>query len=807
MLDFCTATALDQSFAEAFLAFPECSAQKTESTYDAAVSPDLAPTSSGLTSLQDLSSSQPQPHQPSAAGVVESYRRHTTTTNTSPSTTTATTPVHSPPNSSGVVAGVGATHERTGGVGAVTQPPTISAGSSSGDTMLVLQAQTTLNTGSSPSPIDRFAASEFDVSVCTPSSSMVTEMSTYQPPSFSGAPLHQQPATTFASDTAGFGSDAALESFGFENIQTAMQAFQDSALSGSGFGHEPQTTTGYTIQGTYMFQRDEKPGPDFFRDQTSPVSPAHSDKFSTTSMPFEGQFQNFAASTADEPSFIKQVASTFVSPDSAAQDIFPKQSSFQGSGSPGFQQPAIPTFPDQKDSVFSSGFQGFPDNRQGSFHGFQPGYFDNTRMPTPDANFNFPQGQGGVYRGDINIQIARHGYPRNLSLTIGNMTPDASMDIPKFSMQSPPTPTTPTSCRSSPLSEVPTTPDSQHKPKECMLCAVCGDNAACQHYGVRTCEGCKGFFKRTVQKNAKYVCLADKNCPVDKRRRNRCQFCRFQKCLATGMVKEVVRTDGLKGRRGRLPSKPKSPTESPPSPPVSLITSLVRAHVDSSPDIPNLDYTQYKVPSSMEETPTTADAIKQFYDILMGSMDVIKSWADRIPGFGDLCKEDQELLFQSCALEIFVLRVAYRCQADDDRLIFCNGDVLHRLQCLPSFGEWVNSIIEFGMSLHRMPLDLSSLSCMAALAMITHRHGVKDVKKLEDVQMKVVEALRDHCTYNSEAQKKPHFFSRILGRIPELRTLSREGRQRLYYLRLNENADIPPPPLIENIFLSSQLPF
>ena len=90
---------------------------------------------------------------------------------------------------------------------------------------------------------------------------------------------------------------------------------------------------------------------------------------------------------------------------------------------------------------------------------------------------------------------------------------------------------------------------------------MCGDNAACQHYGVRTCEGCKGFFKRTVQKNAKYVCLADKNCTVDKRRRNRCQFCRFQKCLTVGMVKEVVRTDSLKGRRGRLPSKPKSPQD------------------------------------------------------------------------------------------------------------------------------------------------------------------------------------------------------------------------------------------------------
>lgn len=49
---------------------------------------------------------------------------------------------------------------------------------------------------------------------------------------------------------------------------------------------------------------------------------------------------------------------------------------------------------------------------------------------------------------------------------------------------------------------------------------------------------CFFFLQRTVQKNAKYVCLADKNCPVDKRRRNRCQFCRFQKCLSVGMVKE-----------------------------------------------------------------------------------------------------------------------------------------------------------------------------------------------------------------------------------------------------------------------------
>lgn len=76
------------------------------------------------------------------------------------------------------------------------------------------------------------------------------------------------------------------------------------------------------------------------------------------------------------------------------------------------------------------------------------------------------------------------------------------------------------------------------KSVQMQICAVCGDVAACQHYGVLTCEGCKGFFKRTVQKGSKYTCLGNKDCTVDKRRRNRCQFCRFQKCLAVGMVKE-----------------------------------------------------------------------------------------------------------------------------------------------------------------------------------------------------------------------------------------------------------------------------
>uniref|UniRef100_T1GA86 Uncharacterized protein n=1 Tax=Megaselia scalaris TaxID=36166 RepID=T1GA86_MEGSC len=91
------------------------------------------------------------------------------------------------------------------------------------------------------------------------------------------------------------------------------------------------------------------------------------------------------------------------------------------------------------------------------------------------------------------------------------------------------------------------------------------------------------------------------------------------------MVKEVVRTDSLKGRRGRLPSKPKSPQESPPSPPVSLITALVRAHVDTSPsDASCLDYSLYSDFTIHGQTVTEAETIQQFYNILTSSVEVIK---------------------------------------------------------------------------------------------------------------------------------------------------------------------------------------
>uniref|UniRef100_A0A2H1VN73 SFRICE_004112 n=1 Tax=Spodoptera frugiperda TaxID=7108 RepID=A0A2H1VN73_SPOFR len=65
------------------------------------------------------------------------------------------------------------------------------------------------------------------------------------------------------------------------------------------------------------------------------------------------------------------------------------------------------------------------------------------------------------------------------------------------------------------------------------FCPICGDTTSGIHYGVRTCESCKLFFKRTVQleKENSYTCSGSRACAVTIHTRAWCKLCRFQKCL------------------------------------------------------------------------------------------------------------------------------------------------------------------------------------------------------------------------------------------------------------------------------------
>ncbi|XP_053263201.1 nuclear receptor subfamily 2 group C member 1 isoform X2 [Podarcis raffonei] len=75
------------------------------------------------------------------------------------------------------------------------------------------------------------------------------------------------------------------------------------------------------------------------------------------------------------------------------------------------------------------------------------------------------------------------------------------------------------------------------------LCVVCGDKASGRHYGAVTCEGCKGFFKRSIRKNLVYSCRGTRDCVINKHHRNRCQYCRLQRCIAFGMKQDSVQCE------------------------------------------------------------------------------------------------------------------------------------------------------------------------------------------------------------------------------------------------------------------------
>ncbi|CAL1529221.1 unnamed protein product [Lymnaea stagnalis] len=83
-----------------------------------------------------------------------------------------------------------------------------------------------------------------------------------------------------------------------------------------------------------------------------------------------------------------------------------------------------------------------------------------------------------------------------------------------------------------------------------LKCLVCGDKSSGVHYGVLACEGCKGFFRRALQNvgdPARKKCFYTKNCDINMQTRNRCQYCRLQKCLQLGMSRAAAKL----GRRSR----------------------------------------------------------------------------------------------------------------------------------------------------------------------------------------------------------------------------------------------------------------
>ena len=94
-----------------------------------------------------------------------------------------------------------------------------------------------------------------------------------------------------------------------------------------------------------------------------------------------------------------------------------------------------------------------------------------------------------------------------------------------------------------------------------VVCPICGHEAGKHsHYGGKGCASCRAFFRRSVQNKSylTFICMKDKNCSIDSKSWKSCRFCRFQKCLKSGMKPSwVLNEDERKMRHEkRMGNKP-----------------------------------------------------------------------------------------------------------------------------------------------------------------------------------------------------------------------------------------------------------
>ncbi|KAJ8273858.1 hypothetical protein GJAV_G00106280 [Gymnothorax javanicus] len=241
--------------------------------------------------------------------------------------------------------------------------------------------------------------------------------------------------------------------------------------------------------------------------------------------------------------------------------------------------------------------------------------------------------------------------------------------------------TQPIETQSSSVEElVPSPPCPLPPPRIYKPCFICQDKSSGYHYGVSACEGCKGFFRRSIQKKVVYTCHRERCCVINKITRNRCQFCRLQKCFAVGMSKESVRNDRNK-KRQESPRGELALTESYEltGEQAAIVERIRKAHQETFPSLGQLG--KYTTNSSAEHrVRLDLDLWDKFSELSTKCIIKIVEFAKRVPGFSGLSIADQITLLKAACLDILILRICTRYTPDQDTMTFSDGLTLNRTQ-------------------------------------------------------------------------------------------------------------------------------
>ncbi|XP_059897098.1 estrogen receptor 2a isoform X1 [Gadus macrocephalus] len=267
------------------------------------------------------------------------------------------------------------------------------------------------------------------------------------------------------------------------------------------------------------------------------------------------------------------------------------------------------------------------------------------------------------------------------------------------------------------------------------FCAVCHDYASGYHYGVWSCEGCKAFFKRSIQGHTDYICPATNQCTIDKNRRKSCQACRLRKCYEVGMTKCGMRRERSNIRNPQLRRGGRGSSRGGACRPrrealggegaagggalVELVSAeltpkqLIERIMEAEP--PNI----YLL-GDIKRPLTEAGVMMSLTRLADKELVHMISWAKKIPGFVELSLLDQVHLLECCWLEVLMIGLMWRSVDHPGQLIFSPDLCLSREEgsCVQGFVEIFDMLVAATARLRELKLQKEEYVCLKAMILL-----------------------------------------------------------------------------------------
>nr|XP_033329905.1 hepatocyte nuclear factor 4-gamma isoform X2 [Megalopta genalis] len=313
-------------------------------------------------------------------------------------------------------------------------------------------------------------------------------------------------------------------------------------------------------------------------------------------------------------------------------------------------------------------------------------------------------------------------------------------------------------------------------------CAICGDRATGKHYGAASCDGCKGFFRRSVRKNHLYTCRFSRNCVVDKDKRNQCRYCRLRKCFKAGMKKEAVQNE-----RDRISCRRPSYEEQSSNGSGLSVVSLLQAEMLSRQVGAALELGS---PNNDIDLSTKQIAnINDVCDSMKQQLLILVEWAKYIPAFSELTLDDQVALLRAHAGEHLLLGVARRSMQLKDVLLLGNNCIITkncpegRNQDLDISKVGVRVMDELVKPLNEVQIDDTEFACLKAIVFFDpNATGLSEPQRIKQLRYQIQINLEDYISdrqYDSRGR-----FGEILLTLPALQSISWQMIEQIQFVRL-----------------------